>query len=132
MDKSDKAKPFDESLITAVNLLDAWDNPPPYRCHDDYTEISNLPYGMWVCSDGSEVLFNRGYQPMFERRKGDGCWKITENRHIHFRDQLAFRDEYQHDVWAAGEDGQQAQKRCIRILVDFLVGADLSQYVIER
>ncbi|MCL1863617.1 MAG: hypothetical protein FWF78_08630 [Defluviitaleaceae bacterium] len=26
-----------------------------------------LPYGRWVCSDGREVLFNRFYEPIWER-----------------------------------------------------------------
>lgn len=27
-----------------------------------------LPYGMWTCADGSQVLFNRYYQPIFARK----------------------------------------------------------------
>lgn len=30
-----------------------------------------LPYGKWICADGSEVLFNRNYGPM-HRRRPDG------------------------------------------------------------
>jgi hypothetical protein len=26
-----------------------------------------LPYGMWTCEDGREVLFNRDYQPIWSR-----------------------------------------------------------------
>lgn len=29
-----------------------------------------LPYGMWRCEDGREVLFNRYYEPIHERRAG--------------------------------------------------------------
>ncbi len=29
-----------------------------------------LPYGRWVCFDGREVLFNRGYQPIMQRKDG--------------------------------------------------------------
>jgi hypothetical protein len=28
------------------------------------------PYGIWTCADGREVLFNRDYVPIFERRPG--------------------------------------------------------------
>jgi hypothetical protein len=28
------------------------------------------PYGQWTCADGREVLFNRGYAPILERRPG--------------------------------------------------------------
>jgi hypothetical protein len=30
-----------------------------------------LPYGLWRCGDGRQVLFNRWYQPIFERRGGE-------------------------------------------------------------
>lgn len=29
-----------------------------------------MPYGVWACADGREVLFNRRYVPLFERRPG--------------------------------------------------------------
>ena len=28
---------------------------------------TELPYGLWTCADGREVLFNRHYQPIYER-----------------------------------------------------------------
>ena len=30
----------------------------------------DLPYGMWCCADGRQVLFNREYKPIWERRGG--------------------------------------------------------------
>ena len=27
----------------------------------------SLPYGLWTCDDGKEILFNREYQPIWER-----------------------------------------------------------------
>lgn len=29
-----------------------------------------LPYGLWTCEDGREVLFNRRYEPIWQRRVG--------------------------------------------------------------
>jgi hypothetical protein len=29
-----------------------------------------LPYGIWYCKDGREVLFNREYQPIAQRKNG--------------------------------------------------------------
>jgi len=29
-----------------------------------------FPYGKYICADGREVLFNRGYTPIFERKNG--------------------------------------------------------------
>ncbi len=31
---------------------------------------STLPYGMWTCADGREILFNRNYQPIWQRIDG--------------------------------------------------------------
>ena len=30
----------------------------------------HLPYGLWTCADGREVLFNREYQPIYQRKNG--------------------------------------------------------------
>lgn len=27
----------------------------------------DLPYGIWVCEDGREILFNRRYKPIWQR-----------------------------------------------------------------
>ena len=29
-----------------------------------------LPYGIWICQDGREVVFNREYQPIFQKING--------------------------------------------------------------
>src|SRR4051794_22586250 len=29
-----------------------------------------LPYGRWTCADGRQVLFNRKYRPIWQRRPG--------------------------------------------------------------
>ena len=34
---------------------------------DDIYRRTELPYGLWTCADGREVLFNRHYQPLLER-----------------------------------------------------------------
>jgi hypothetical protein len=31
---------------------------------------TSLPYGMWTCADGREVLFNRNYKPIWQRIDG--------------------------------------------------------------
>jgi hypothetical protein len=37
-----------------------------------------LPYGMWTCADGREVLFNRNYDPIWGRRgKGSAFRFVT-------------------------------------------------------
>ena len=34
------------------------------------TRHPDLPYGVWTCLDGREVLFDRRYRPLWERQKG--------------------------------------------------------------
>lgn len=29
-----------------------------------------LPYGLWTCADGREILFNRRYTPIWQRHEG--------------------------------------------------------------
>jgi hypothetical protein len=41
-----------------------------------------LPYGMWTCKDGSEVIFNRNYQPIIHRVNGEDSY-IDSNKWIH-------------------------------------------------
>ena len=36
--------------------------PKPYS-----TSLTELPYGLWRCANGTEVLFNRRYQPVWRR-----------------------------------------------------------------
>jgi hypothetical protein len=31
---------------------------------------ARLPYGIWICADGREVLFNRAYSPIWQRSPG--------------------------------------------------------------
>lgn len=38
---------------------------PEFRLRND------VPYGVWTCPDGREVLFNRWYEPLWQRGPGD-------------------------------------------------------------
>jgi hypothetical protein len=50
-----------------------------------------LPYGIWRCVDGREVLFNRFYRPIWQRypgqiatlADGDECVPKVEHRHFY-------------------------------------------------
>ena len=33
-----------------------------------FARWNDLPYGIWTCPDGREVLFNRFYEPIWQRR----------------------------------------------------------------
>jgi hypothetical protein len=41
----------------------------PGRTTEDY-RWQFLPYGLWTCADGRQVLFNRTYKPLYQRTAG--------------------------------------------------------------
>src|SRR5580765_4964173 len=36
----------------------------------DFIRRNDLPYGIWTTEDGRQILFNRFYEPIWERRDG--------------------------------------------------------------
>lgn len=61
------------------------------------------PYGMWTCDDGREVLFNRAYQPIWER-KGSGTAAPA---------QLDERVKWSKQQWIYDENASPARRRQI-------------------
>jgi hypothetical protein len=45
------------------------------------------PYGVWTCADGREVMFNREYAPILERRPGQPVRAANPNEWIWWIDQ---------------------------------------------
>jgi hypothetical protein len=46
-----------------------------------------IPYGKWVCPDGSEVLYNRDYRPLWKRKADSTVLAINSDLYIeHERD----------------------------------------------
>jgi hypothetical protein len=41
-----------------------------YAPASDFRRCNDLPYGKWTCADGREVLFNRWYEPLWQRHPG--------------------------------------------------------------
>lgn len=77
-----------------------------------------LPYGIWICADGREVLFNRYYQPIWQRR-GLIASPIDRHEYIAFDSQQWFYTD--------------RDRRCIgdlqSILAAFRGGRDLRQWL---
>ena len=42
------------------------------RAREEQIRVT-MPYGIWHCADGREVLFNRRYQPLWSRRPGEAA-----------------------------------------------------------
>lgn len=52
---------------------------------------SDVPYGMWICKDGSVYLFNRGYQPIAVRKPGQPAELVKDpNMRVDFCSQVWF------------------------------------------
>jgi hypothetical protein len=59
-----------------------------------YTEFRlRCPYGKWTCADGREVLFNRQYWPILERRPGEKATPANPNERIPWKEQDYFFDD---------------------------------------
>jgi len=51
------------------------------------------PYGKWFCEDGSEVLFNRDYTPIWSRRKDGSIERIDPAKRIDYIDTEFYYDD---------------------------------------
>ena len=56
----------DRALVAESEIRVLKDTPKDKRAFMRH----RLPYGMWTCADGREVLFNRNYKLIWERRPG--------------------------------------------------------------
>lgn len=46
-----------------------------------------LPYGKWTCVDGTEVLFNRDYRPIWKKQSNGTVVAANPNEWVTFKDQ---------------------------------------------
>lgn len=54
----------------------------------------SLPYGKWTCEDGREVLFNRRYKPIWQRRDGEAATPGDPNERVKFtKEEWFYSDE---------------------------------------
>ena len=73
----------------------------------DYSDypIDRRLYGRWRCSDGREVLFNRSYRPLWERRPGQPVAMANPKEWVDWDTETFF--------W---KDGRGTTKRGLRLL----------------
>jgi len=50
---------------------------------------TDLPYGLWICDDGRQILFNRYYEPLWQR-VGNITWPADREEWVKFREQSWF------------------------------------------
>jgi hypothetical protein len=58
-----------------------------------YQVAAMRPYGCWRCTDGREVLFNRRYRPILERRPGQSVRAIAAHQWVLWVQQIWFYNE---------------------------------------
>ena len=52
-----------------------------------------MPYGIWTCADGREVLFDRTYTPICERYPGQPAVMADRDEWVHWGQQDWFYDD---------------------------------------
>lgn len=84
----------------------------------DYRRTT-LPYGLWVCADGREVLFNRDYAPLWQR-VGGVVLVADPEEWVSWRSQVWFYDDGQTEKHAA------LCRRLEKIFAAFCAGQDVT------
>lgn len=117
--------------------------PPPRLLADDWELLlrQRLPYGLWVLSDGCNVLFNRNYKPMLVRQSlatsvtvaNPEWWVPWEIQRWFFSDADApWRARYKSYTRAKRAACVGARMRAETVLRFFNAGLELPDEVFER
>ena len=95
---------------------------------DNQVELKDvLPYGMYITADGTEVLFDRHYDPMYARdAKGDNVQRAS-----------GFVENVVKQVWFYNDtnslmNSSEARLRSEKALVSFVIGDAINDYVINE
>lgn len=72
-----------------------------YSDKKEFQRLNDLPYGLWTCADGREVLFNRFYEPIVQRVFGQPAADADPAERIDFVKQ----------DWFYGDEHTEPQKR---------------------
>ncbi len=99
-------------MITAQKMIE---REYAYRASYEYAV---LPYGKWTCADGREVLFNRGYKPIWQRL--GGCVSAADrNEWVKWEKQEWFYTDFNSPVKCHGASKKKRDetiRRCEAIL----------------
>lgn len=83
---------------------------------------SELPYGLWTCEDGREVLFNRHYQPILERFNRGMAMFTNRREWVTFTSQRWFYDD-------SSERRASTKKKLEQVLAAFQSGRDVIEWL---
>jgi hypothetical protein len=124
--KTLKATPATARAYTCAGM---W--PPPIKedyktrhPHREQRQRRWLPYGLWVCGDGREVLFNRFYRPIWQRMPGMVAEKADQGEWVLWTEQRFLFGDYD-APWSRScneAELRASRARVNRALSDFLTG----------
>jgi hypothetical protein len=60
---------------------------------EEFERWNDLPYGVWTCADGREVIFNRFYEPIWERKTGQAPVPADPSEWVNWESQGWFYDD---------------------------------------
>jgi len=86
----------------------------------------SLPYGIWTQADGTEVMFNREYEPIWKRRPGEPATKVTKFEWVPH-----VRQDYLYLVGDGHGPYPDLRKQLLRAEGDFAAGRELQLPIVE-
>jgi hypothetical protein len=92
----------------------------------------DLPYGMWRCADGREVLFNRYYRAIWQRYPRQVVTLADREEWVPWIEQCFFYDESE-PPWRRNKTGRIVAAKLDALLNDFRIGQPTaSRYVVFK
>lgn len=70
-----------------------------------------MPYGIWTCADGREVLFNRRYHPIWQRMPGQAATRAKNGEWVTFERESWFYTD-SNPPWSS----RKTKKKCKEVL----------------
>jgi hypothetical protein len=100
--------------LTGINIL------------PDKTDIyaNELPYGMYVCENGAEILFNRSYQPILGRCQGHFVYPKPHTWVDNIVKQVWFYDD-----GCSVRHNAKTRTRCKLVVKKFLANEDIASLI---
>ena len=77
-----------------------------------------LPYGKWTCSDGREILFNRYYEPVWER-VSNCVNQMAVRANPHERVENIVKTTYVYDDSNVPSENKKSLSNCFNVIDDF-------------
>jgi hypothetical protein len=108
----------------SLDELVAYETLPATR---EKRQRRSLPYGMWTCANGRELLFNRSYRPIWQRLRGGVVYKADPGEWVPFTEERFLFSDWD-APWSRACGRKvlyETRHRVDRALVDFLCGESM-------